>query len=265
MTLPRFDLQRPPGLQDALAARSEDDIAFAGGTEILLAMRMGLIAPQSLIDVKRIEELQGIEDAGTELVIGAASTHDQVARSVAVRDHQPMLAGVAEHVGNPRVRAQGTIGGNIVFAEPKSDVIAALIALDASVELASANENRSLSVADFVLGPYWADVADDELLIRIRIPLVEGRRAAYEKFQTMERPTVGVAARVDADGSALVVVAAVCGEPESYPAASLDEVDPEAIAEQVDVIEDLTGGERYKRHLTAVIVRRAVARLREME
>lgn len=265
MTLPKFSLLRPETLEEALGARSEDAVPFCGGTELLLAMRMGLLRPRCLIDLKRLPELQSVEQDGDLVRIGAAVTHDRVARSSVTASTIPMLADVAERVGNPRVRVQGTIGGNIAFAEPKSDITAALAALDATVEVRSANASRVVSLMDLVRGAYWTDVGDDELLTEVRIPVVPGRQAVYEKYQTMERPTVGVAVRRDADGSARVVVAAVTGEPVVVDAASVEELDVDGIAADLDVVPDLTGGDRYKRHLVGVTIRRALVRLEEQD
>lgn len=265
MTLPRFELLRPETVDDVIAARSSDALPLCGGTELLLAMRMGLLRPPRLIDLKRVPELQQVSVGDGRVRIGAAVTHDRLARDAAVREALPMLADVEANVGNARVRVQGSIGGNLAFAEPKSDVAAALLALDAEVVLRSAGSVRTVPIGDFVLGAYWADIDDGEILTEISVPIVDGRRAVYEKFQTMERPTVGVAARVDADGACRVVVAAATGEPTSFDRPSLDAVEGHELARGLDVVADLTGGERYKRHLAGVVIQRAVTRLREQE
>lgn len=262
MTLPRFELLRPESVADVVDARSEDALVLCGGTELLLAMRMGLLRPAQLIDIKRVAELREVTIGEGEVRIGAAATHDQLARDPHLRRALPMLADVEENVGNARVRVQGSIGGNLAFAEPKSDVAAALLALDAEVTLRSRTSTRSVPMAEFVLGAYWADIADDEIITHVTVPVVAGRRAVYEKFQTMERPTVGVAARLDPDGSCRVVVAAATGEPASFDRSSLDEADGHELAADLDVIADLTGGERYKRHLAGVVIDRALSTLR---
>lgn len=265
MSLPRFELERPETLTEALQTRDEDHVALGGGTELLLAMRMGLLRPEGVIDVKRVPELTRIERDGDLLIIGAACTHDQIATSPLVDEVLPELAAVASRVGNPRVRVQGTFGGNVFFAEPKSDVIAMLIAYDAKLELHSPRGIRRLAAQDFVLGAYWSDLQDDELLVRFHLPLVPSRRVVYRKFQTMERPTVGVALREDHDGSALLVLAAVCDEPVVISAPSVSELDPVAIAGEIDVIADLTGDEAYKRQLTVVTIRRTIEALASQE
>ena len=263
MTLPNFALARPDTLQEALALLSDDKVPYCGGTELLLAMKVGLQRPETLVDVKRVPELRGVRSSHGELVIGGASTHDELSRDALVREVLPLLAEVEAHVGNARVRVQGSIGGNLCFAEPKSDVATTLIALDASVTLQSSSGRRTLLVRDFVVGPYFADKEPGELLIDVRIPLVATRRGAYVKFQVTERPTVGVAVVQDTEtGACRVVVGAVGEIPVWRDWASVADIDVEELSSAVDPVEDLTGSERYKRHLTAVFVRRA---LRDLE
>ena len=120
--LPPFRLARPETLDEALDALGEDQVAYCGGTELLLAMGAGLTRPDVLVDVKRLPELAGIRLDGDHLVIGATERHADVATHPLVRRHAPMLSAVERAVGNARVRSQGSVGGNLCFAEPKSDV-----------------------------------------------------------------------------------------------------------------------------------------------
>jgi carbon-monoxide dehydrogenase medium subunit len=258
--LPAFDLERPSRLEDVLAAISESASPYAGGTELLLAMKAGLLRPDTLVDLKRVDSLLRISSDGDPISIGGAVTHRRAVLDSGIRERLSVLAAVLERVGNPRVRAVGTLGGNLCFAEPKSDVATILIALCADVRLVSARETRVLPVEEFVVGPYTTTRADDEILSEILVP-VDGSRAVYEKFQTMERPTVGVAGSIASDGSVRIVVGAVGGSPHLVTAASLDAVDAHAIAAEIDVIPDMTGSARYKRHVTRLYVQRALASL----
>jgi aerobic carbon-monoxide dehydrogenase medium subunit len=261
VTLPPFQLDRPGSLSAALQLRAEGAAAYAGGTELLLAMGIGLLRPDVLADLKRLPELKGSSFVDGVLRVGAGCTHDEVANDPLVLAELPILAKVASKVGNPRVRMQGTIGGNIVFAEPKSDIVPTLISLEGSVELQSPGGTRTITAAEFMVGPYWTDLADDELLVAVSVPIVPGRRVAYEKFQTLGRPSIGVAVRIDADGSTRVVIGSVCEIPHVVDLSSPTEIDPVAIAAEVDITADLTGDVEYKRHVTAVIIGRAVAAL----
>ncbi|MCW2700330.1 MAG: hypothetical protein JWQ45_1865 [Blastococcus sp.] len=258
--LPPFRLARPKTLDEALDAIGEDQVPYCGGTELLLAMGAGLHRPDVLVDVKRLPELAGIRLDGNDLVIGATERHDRVAEHPLVREHVPMLAAVERAVGNARVRNQGSIGGNLCFAEPKSDVGTALIAFQAVATLVSPGGRRALSVEEFIAGPYYSAKEPDELLVDVRIPLGGPEvRAEYVKYQIMERPTLGVAiAHEPETGACRVVVGAVGEVPAVWTFAAPDEIDADTIASEVDPTPDLTGSERYKRHVTGVYVRRAV-------
>jgi carbon-monoxide dehydrogenase medium subunit len=258
--LPAFGLERPSRIEEALAAISESVSPYAGWTELLLAMKAGLLRPDTLVDLKRVESLQRIQSDGDPISIGGAVTHRRALLDTGIRKLLPVLAEVLERVGNPRVRAVGTLGGNLCFAEPKSDVATLLIALGGEVRLVSERGDRIVRIEEFVVGPYTTTRADDEILSEIVVPL-DRSRAVYEKFQTMERPTVGVAAAIAADGSVRLVIGAVGGSPHLVTARSLDVIDPDAIAAEIDVIPDMTGSARYKRHVTRIYVQKALSSL----
>jgi carbon-monoxide dehydrogenase medium subunit len=261
-----------------LRAEHGDEAAlYAGGTELLLAMKMGVLDYAHLIDLKRVPELRGIEVRDGMLRIGAAATHREIETDPAVRAELPALAALAANVANVRVRAAGTLAGNLAFAEPHADPPALLVALGASMRLAGTGAPRTLAVEDFLTGPYETELGDEEVIEAIEVPIpAAGVGAVYRKFQVLERPTVGVAAvgRVR-DGAwatdPTVVVGAVDERPVRVDAgglagaacdddALLRSVE-EAAREAVDPVDDLSGGADYKRHLTGVLVRRALAAL----
>ncbi|KWX66620.1 xanthine dehydrogenase family protein subunit M [Mycobacterium sp. NAZ190054] len=262
--LPSFRLVRPRCLSEALDAINEDKVPYCGGTELLLAMRAGLTRPEALVDVKHVPELAGVSgrdlDGERVVVIGAAERHMDLARHPAIRSALPMLAEVEGAVGNARVRAQGSIGGNLCFAEPKSDVATALVAYGAEVSVAGPEGQRTVPVGDFVAGPYWADKEPEELLVDVRVPVPGGRtRAVYLKYQITERPTVGVALVHDPDADVCRLVVGAVGEVQTlWTFGEPGEIEPEAIAEELDPTPDLTGSERYKKHVAAVYIRRAL-------
>lgn len=258
--LPDFALARPTTVAGAVALLSEEKLAYCGGTELLLAMKMGLLRPEALIDLKGIDELRGVVRRDDRLLIGAGTAHADIEADPLVREHLPLLVEVERKVGNARVRTQGSIGGNVCFAEPRSDVTTVLSALGATFQLASPAGRREVAVGDFLQGPYWTDRQDNELLVSIDVPIPRTPLGTYLKFQTTERPTVGVALVADADGGAYRLAVGAVGElPAVFDYADLAEIDARDVAEQVDPVPDLTGTERYKRHVTAVYVERAVA------
>src|SRR5258708_6681902 len=150
--LPSFRLCRPRNLAEALDVISEEKVPYCGGTELLLAMRAGLHRPETLVDLKQIVELSGVRVEEGAVVIGGIERHMDLAVHPVVREYLPMLAKVEGGVGNARVRAQGSIGGNLCFAEPKSDVATALVAYGAVVTLAGPDGRRTVPVEEFVAG-----------------------------------------------------------------------------------------------------------------
>jgi aerobic carbon-monoxide dehydrogenase medium subunit len=254
-----FQLHRPSSVDEAVRLRRElgDGAAlYAGGTELLLAMKMGVLDYEHLIDVKRIPGLNRIEVRDGSLRIGATATHRDIETSPLVAEHVPALSTLARHVANVRVRAAGTLAGNLAFGEPHADPAALLVALDASVELVGSDSRRSLPVAEFIVGAYETELAEDELIEAVVVPLPGAdARATYLKFQVLERPTVGVAAVARNGDAPTVVVGAVDEKP-----VRIEGVDDyvEAAREAIDPVDDLSGSAEYKRHLTGVIVKRAL-------
>lgn len=281
-----FRLHRPTDLAGALALRGElgDDAAlYAGGTELLLALKMGVLRYDHLIDLKRCGELRGIAagEDGDAIRIGALSTHREIEHDPLVRARLPALALLESHVANVRVRAAGTLGGNLAFAEPHADPGTLLLALGATLELAGPDGERASSVEDFLLGAYEPDLREGEILAAIDVPIpAPGVRATYRKFQVLERPLVGVAAVAPIAGGVLeadpvVVVGAVDERPLRIPADGLAGARPDdadavasvmaAAREAIEPVDDLSGSEEYKRHVTGVMVRRALAALADEE
>lgn len=255
--LPVFAIERPDTAVAAAALLGEESVAYCGGTEILLAMKMGLLRPQRLVDLKGIPELNGVAVEDSSIVIGAATCHDDISRNPDVRALLPLLAQVEARVGNIRVRAQGSIGGNLCFAEPRSDLTTTLLALGADLTLQSGTARRTVSIHDFLVGPYSTSREDDELLVDIRVPL-PAPAGVYLKFQTSERPVVGVAAVEREDGAVRVVVGAVCDVPVLVEGTQREDIDATAVADDLQLVSDNAGSVRYKRHVTGVYINRAL-------
>ncbi len=265
-----------------MLARLGDDAApYAGGTELLLLMKEGLARPRHLVDVKRIAGLDAIAGDGGGLVLGATATHRAVERSALVRARCPVVADVARHVANVRVRNVGTVGGNLAFADPHSDLATLYLALEASVELVSPRGRRVLALSDFVRGPWQTAREPDELLAAVRLTAWPGRTAAaYVKFGVYERPTLGIAValRLEAGGGpgarvAEARIAVGCVNPRparvadaetrlrGCAVADLEDAGSEVAdraAASADPADDLHGAADYKREMVAVFTRRAL-------
>lgn len=278
--IPRFTLQRPRSLSEALAAfdaAQDEGTYYAGGTELLQVMKAGFAAYGTLIDLKQVTELDGIEltDDG-HLRIGATVTHRRIERSELVRTHAPGLARLIHDVANVRVRNTGTLGGNLAFAEPHSDPAAFLLACAAEVELAGPEGRRRLSIDDFIIGPLMTDREPGEILVAVHVPVARaGLGRSYRRIAFFERPAAAAAVRLEArDGiisDACVTLGSVTDVPslvegvadalrgvEAAPAA-VEEAATAATSALADV-EIATGHDGsadYKRHLAATLVVRA--------
>ena len=278
--LRRFQVHHPSTIDEAIALRvrfGDEAAIYAGGTELLLTMKMGVTRWPHLIDVKRIPELGGITRTDGRVRIGATVTHWDLERDPTVASALPAFAALERNVANVRVRAAGTLAGNIAFAEPHADPPALLIALGANVVLRGQNGTRSVPLSEFVTGMYETALGADEIIVAIDVPVPPaGVRATYLRFQILERPSVGVAIVGELRGlrfvgAPAVVVGAVDEMPRRVDASMLANAHAsaaetgDALAEAaraaVDPVADLAGSADYKRHLVGVFARRALAQL----
>jgi len=279
VTLPPFDVHRPRSLEEAteLAERYGEDAAFyCGGTELLLLLKLGFASFGHLIDLKGVEELDGVRAENGGLVVGAAVTHRELERAELVRERLPALAEMERKVANIRVREVGTLGGNLCFSDPHSDPATFLLALDAEVEYRRGDEAaRRTPISDFVVGPYQTSLGEGEVLTSVRIPeLPRGAAVVHAKFAFHERPTATVTclARVveGVVAEARVAVGSVGARPVRAPAAEqvltgapAEEIGTgllaeagERAAEAAAPVDDATGSAEYKAQLVRVLVER---------
>jgi carbon-monoxide dehydrogenase medium subunit len=241
----------PETLDEAMRLHDElgdDGLVIAGGTFIGVLAQVGFLTlPDAVIALGRVAGLAGIARDGEDLVIGAMTTHAAIERSALVRDGWPALADCFSKVANIRVRNVATLGGVLADADYASDPPAMLLALDASVELASPRGTRALGVGELIVGHYETTLEPDELIVQVRIP--KPRSASYVKFRSRsseDRPCVAIAAARLASGEERVAVGAVSGRP-----FLLGELD------SVDLISDLRGSAGYRRRMVDVHARRA--------
>src|SRR6185369_3578216 len=180
------------------------------------------------------------------------------------------------HVANVRVRSVGTVGGNLAFADPHSDLATVFLLFDAKVRLSARAGERELALGDFVVGPYETSRRDEEILTSVRLlPWPAGTAGAYVKYGLHERPTLGVAVALTVAGGAVrgarIAVGCVGPRPQRLAGAEgrlggwsladverrAEEVGAEAAA-AIDAVDDLHGSAEYKRDMTRVFVRRAL-------
>jgi len=275
----RFEILEPKSIQEAcgILSEKEDVKLIAGGTALLILIKQGLFVPKTLVNLKKIKEAGEITYSPTAglRVGGLASIYD-VETAPVVRQHYPLLAQACHVVANIRIRNMATIGGNLAHADYQSDPPAALVALNASVELTNRNRVRKAKLAEFLLGSYETALEPDELLTALLVPPPPpDSRCTYIKFTTRsseDRPCAGVAAWVRCSKGICEEARVVVGAVSPAPVVVADEASVQRkkltsdligeIAQRagdlVDPIEDLRGTVDYKRHLVKVLVRRAL-------
>jgi aerobic carbon-monoxide dehydrogenase medium subunit len=181
-----FDYLRPASLSEALAAlatHGDAARAMAGGHSLLPMMKLRMASPELLVDINELAELHGIRVSAGEVVIGAATTHAALEHDASVARALPLLSSVAHQIADPTVRNRGTLGGSLAHADPSADWPAAMLALDAVIDIASAAGSRSVAARDFFSGLFETALQPGELIVAVRIPVVPDTRAAYRKFR----------------------------------------------------------------------------------
>ncbi len=189
----KFDYHRPSSVQEAVQILSDNPDAkvLAGGHSLIPVMKLRLAAPTALVDIGRINALQGISRSNGSLRIGACVTYNEIANSADVQAAAPLLAEAAGQIGDRQVRYRGTIGGNLSHADPASDLPAAALALGATLHLTGAGGSRSVSASDFFVDLMMTALQPDEILTEVEIPATAaGTGSAYVKF---EHPASGYA------------------------------------------------------------------------
>ena len=271
-----FDYVAPTSVDEALSALAEageDAKVLAGGQSLLPILRMRLNAPDTVVDLGRIEAMRGIRDGGDHLAIGAMTPYSDVVASDLVREHAGLLAAAVETVADPQIRHRGTVGGAVVHADPAGDVGAPVLALDATMVIAGPSGERTVAATEFFTDLFETAVGDGELLTEIRVPKHTGWGSAYEKFVRVSHQwsIVAVAATVKADGGTISEARIGLTNMGSTPlrataveralvgrsAGDLAEACA-AAAEGTQPPSDLNGDADYRRHLATVLTRRAV-------
>jgi carbon-monoxide dehydrogenase medium subunit len=276
-----FQLHEPTTVEEAsrlLEEYGDEAALYAGGTELLLVMKLGFASFAHLVDVKGIAELGGIAANGRTLRIGASATHLEIERSPAVRERWPALAEMERQVANLRVRGTGTLGGNLCFSDPHSDPATFLLAVEAGVILRRGRgEPRRVAIGEFVLGPYRTALAHDELLTGIEVPAPpEGAAIVHRKLAFHERPTATVTclvrlesgriaeARIAVGSVGPVAVrvpeaeALLAGSERSEALRDALRAAGEAASAAVGAVDDAGGSAEYKRQLVRVLVERTL-------
>jgi xanthine dehydrogenase small subunit len=179
-------VESPQTLGDAYALMASARHApIAGGTDLMVQITGELGAPpERVLDLWRLDELRGIDLVDGVLRLGALTTYTEIRRSEDCRRHVPVLVGAAATIGAAQIQNRGTLGGNIANASPAGDTLPVLLALDARIIAGSARGERAINAGAFWVGYRKTALDPDELVVRVEIPLIEGRRARFRKVGT---------------------------------------------------------------------------------
>ncbi|MCB1908938.1 MAG: xanthine dehydrogenase family protein subunit M [Rhodocyclaceae bacterium] len=273
-----FDYHAPDSVAEALRLLDELDDAklLAGGHSLLPMMKLRFAQPAHLVDLGRIPGLSGIREEGDVVVIGAMTVENELIRSEIIRRRVPLLAEAAALIADPQVRNRGTIGGDIAHGDPGNDHPALAIALDAGFVLEGPGGRRPVKAEDFFLGTFMTELADNEILVEIRVPgLAPHTGQAYEKLKrktgdwatagaavviTIEQGKVG-AVRIGLTNLAPSALRAEAAE-QALLGQPLSETTIEDAATRAaaicDPAEDLRGDRDYKLAMARQMVKRAI-------
>ena len=274
-----FEYFAPTALDEALSLLQEhgdDAKVLAGGHSLIPTMKLRLAEPAVIVDIGRIGGLKGISESDGKLVIGALTTHHELESSDLVQQNVPVLAQTAAEIGDVQVRNKGTIGGSLAHADPAADWPATILALDADIQIAGPDGERTVKAGDFFQGLFETDLGDEEILtaIHVLIPAANTKGTYLKLHQvasgfalagvsvvltksgdTCQSVAVGITGVSDVAYRATGVESELTGKAltaENIAAAAEKAVDG------IDALEDIHASQAYRENLAKVYTRRAI-------
>lgn len=275
-----FAYHRADTVKDAvelLAEYGDDAKILAGGQSLVPMLAMRLTHFEHLVDISRVPELQGIDLVDDEVVVAAGTPHALVGLDDEVADSVPLLTLATPHIGHFQIRSRGTLGGAVAHADPAAEYAAVALALDATIEAASARGDRAIPAAEFFTG-LWENALDaDEILRSVRFPVWSGRTGfSIHEFarrhgdfaiagatvgvqidddDTVTRCAIGLLGLGSTPERGAAAEKAILGRPVSDVTA--EEIGRLAVSELSDVPSDLQGSASYRTRVGAAMVERA--------
>lgn len=276
----------PASIEEALAMLEEHQgqaRVIAGGTDLIPQLKKKEREVQCLVDISRLDELKGIQLDGDMIRIGAGVIHQQLASSELIREKATVLAEGALAVGSPQIRYMGTVGGNIVNAQPAADTVIPLLALEAEAEIASNLETRLVPLDSLFVRPGESTVdASAEILVAVRFRALDGNqgsafaRLAKRKALSLPILNAAVVVTLDGDGTAFEEARLALGPVALTPfrarkaegALRGQAVEGEAIQSALEIAAQeaqprsnpLRASREYRQEMVKVLLRRALER-----
>ncbi len=266
---------RPRNLDEATVARAAypNWMMLAGGTDLMVNANHKPV-PGGILDLWRLGEIGFIRVEEGSIVIGAGTTWHEVERHPAIRDKLLPFALAAREIGALQIQSRGTVGGNIGTSSPVGDSLPVLLALDATIEVASVRGHRSIPYSTFCTGYRKTLLASDELIVAAHIPLpAAGTRTTWRKVGTRRAQSISKvmgAAAIMLDGdtvvSARVALGAVADRPIRITAvedavrglslARAAEAARAAVRTAIQPIDDIRSTSVYRREVAENLVSR---------
>ena len=277
----QFDYHSPGSLEEALSLLEQlgdEAKILAGGHSLIPAMRFRLAMPENLVDINGVTDLDYIREADGWLAIGALTRESALEESQLVQDRYPLLADTAEVIADPLVRNLATVGGNLAHADPANDHPATMLAYGAEIAVQGPGGARTILIDEFFTGLFETSMAANEILTEIRIPEPgAGSGGAYLKVERKVGDYAISAAAVqltmDGDTCTGIRIGLTNVSPSPIRATEAEkvltgqvlneeliEVAGQAASDQSDPSPDLRGSVEYKRDLTRVVTKRAIAK-----
>jgi carbon-monoxide dehydrogenase medium subunit len=294
MLLPKFDYHEPSSVDEAtrlLGEIGKEASVLAGGTDLLVNMKMGKTAPRHVVSLSRIEDLKGVKREQGSLTLGACVTAGELKEQEEIKAEFNGLCQSAGSLGSPLIRNLATVGGNIVTARPAADLPPSLMAYGASILLKKEKGERIIPLEGFFKGPGQTTIEPEEILCGVVLkeppPYSGGGYAKLGVRKALEISLVNVAAFIILDGpngpikEARIVLGSVAPMPIRSPSAEaalmgerpddeLFEKAGNAASKDAKPIDDFRGSAEYRREMVKVLTRRALkqayeeAKLREL-
>jgi aerobic carbon-monoxide dehydrogenase medium subunit len=275
-----FRVLTPANIEQAsaeLVRLGERATIYAGGAELILLLRYGIVHAEYLINIKCISGLSEIRWDGQAVQIGATVTHRRLETDPLIRERLPLLADAESQIANIRVRNQGTLGGNLCFNDPHSDPGTALLLHEAEVVLANKDGLRQIPLSDFLSGMYSTALEPGELLQKIFVaPLPVEWGAAYLRVHRYQRPTLNVAVATKLQNGTVedARLAVGCVGPKPQRLSELESKirgekfdrakqifadSKQYLKDKLEPVDDLLGSADYKIYMAAVLLSRALS------
>jgi carbon-monoxide dehydrogenase medium subunit len=273
----KFAYTAPSTLQEAVGLLEDPDAkVLAGGHSLLPLMKLRLAQPKLLVDIGRIPGLSYVRSEDGVLAIGAMTTYREIQRSPEVKSGAPVLAEAAREVGDPQVRAKGTLAGALAHADPAGDLPAVVLALGGAIRALGPDGERDIDLDRFFVDMLTTSLQEREIIREVRLRVQPaGSGAAYQKFDqpASHYALTGVCAVVTLNGNSIASARiGVTGVgPKAYRPLAVEQAlvgmtaEEEAVkaavqsvADGIDVQGDIHASPEYRAHLARVLTRRAV-------